>query len=185
MVGRLARQAQPMLSATHEEPCMRIKRILVPIDFSLDSLHALSQVRELAKVLWAELLLLHVVEPAYRADGSDVYVILPEGAVLLEEQMRAAEAHLVRIGARLKTRSHRVRICVKRGSPSKVIVDTAQGSGCDLIAMGTHGRTGLSRMLIGSVAAKVTRGASCPVLTVRRAAERRTKRGKMAGRRQA
>jgi universal stress protein A len=145
-----------------------IKRILVPVDFSTHALQALAYAREVAKRFDAELLLVHVIEPAYLADASDVYVSGPHGAVLLKEQLRLAQAQLLRLGADLTERGHRVRTMVKRGSPPHAIVDTAARVGAHLIVMGTYGRTGLSRMLIGSVAERVVRTAPCPVLTVRR-----------------
>jgi nucleotide-binding universal stress UspA family protein len=62
---------------------------------------------------------------------------------------------------------------VKGGVPARVIVDTAKSAGADMIVMGTHGRTGLAHMLIGSVAEKVVRTAGCPVLAVRRAVRKK------------
>jgi nucleotide-binding universal stress UspA family protein len=62
---------------------------------------------------------------------------------------------------------------MKRGSPAQAIVDTAKSSAADLIVMGSHGRTGLVHMLIGSVAERVVRIASCPVLTVRHGTSKR------------
>jgi universal stress protein A len=139
---------------------MNIKRILVPIDFSEDSLNALSLARGLAERFDAEVLLLYVIEPIHFITVSDVY----------DEQRRLSDAELRRIGADLREAGQRFRIMVKNGLPSHVIVDTAKRSRTDLIVVGTHGRTGLTHMLIGSVAEKVVRTAGCPVLVVRRAA---------------
>jgi nucleotide-binding universal stress UspA family protein len=153
---------------TDEDAPVTIKRILVPMDFSTHALQALAYARQVAERFDAELLLVHVIEPAYRADASDVYVTGPHGAVLFNEQQRLAQAQLRRLGADLTKHGHRVRSMVKRGSPPQAIVDTAARVGAHLIVMGTWGRTGLSRMLIGSVAERVVRTAGCPVLTVRR-----------------
>ena len=147
---------------------MTVKRILVPVDFSTHALQALAYARQVAKRFDAELLLVHVIEPAYRADASDVYVTSPHGAVLLKEQRRLAQEQLRRLGTDLTKHGHRVRSMVKQGSPPLAIVATAARVGAHLIVMGTYGRTGLSRMLIGSVAERVVRTAPCPVLTVRR-----------------
>lgn len=157
---------------------MTIKRIIVPVDFSSHSLNALAYARDIARRVGAELLLLHVVEPAYLADASDVYVSGPHGAVLLKEQWRLAKAQLTRLGGELTKDGYRVRSMVKWGAPAQVIVETAVRSRAHLIVMGTYGRTGLTHMLVGSVAERVVRTATCPVLTVRRplAAPRNQKR---------
>lgn len=156
---------------------MAIKRILVPIDFSADSLAALAYAREFAKPFGAELSILSVVEPIYYATPADMYVPSPNVAMLLDEQRRSAVKHLARIGADLKKRRQRFRTAVKVGSAAQVIVDTAKKD-ADMIIMATHGRTGLVHMLMGSVAEKVVRTAPCPVLTVRGAGVKRTRRKK-------
>jgi universal stress protein A len=71
-------------------------------------------------------------------------------------------------------KGQRVRTMVAAGPPALLIVDTAKDIGTDLIVMGTHGRTGLAHMFIGSVAEKVVRTPSCPVLTVRGAVRKRS-----------
>ena len=142
---------------------MDIKRILVPVDFSQGSLNALSSARDLAKQFGAELLLLHVIAPIDFITVSDVY----------DEQRRASDAALTRIGADLRAAGQRFRVIVAGGVPSHVIVDTAKRTGTDLIVMGTHGRTGLAHMLIGSVAERVVRTAACPVLAVRRSVRKK------------
>jgi universal stress protein A len=149
---------------------MDMRLILVPVDFSPDSLNALSSARGLAKQFGAELLLLHVIAPIDLITVSDVF----------EEQRRAGDAALTRIGAELRTAGQRFRVMVKAGVPSRLIVDTARRSGADLIVLGTHGRTGLAHMLIGSVAEKVVRTATCPVLTVRRLVRKKRAPGREA-----
>jgi len=144
-----------------------LKRILVPVDFSRCSQQALAHARLLAKPFDAELLLLHVIETAYRADGADVYVATPEGAVLLAERLRLARAQLRRLETAVASRGCGVRSMVKRGAPAHAITATARRLRAQLIVMGTYGRTGLSRLLMGSVAEQVVRCAPCPVLTVR------------------
>ena len=150
-----------------EHAPVTIKRILVPVDFSTPSLQALAYACQVAKRLEAELLIVHVIEPAFRADATDVYVASPRGAVLLQEQLRLTEARLTRLCADLTKKGYRVHSIVKRGSPARAITDTAARVGAHLIVMGTLGRTGLAHMLIGSVAERVVRTAPCPVLTVR------------------
>jgi nucleotide-binding universal stress UspA family protein len=142
-----------------------IKRILVPIDFSPDSTNALAYARDLAKQFDAELLLLHVIEPIHFITESDVYA----------HQRHLSATQMESIGLDLREEGRRFRTMVKGGIPSSVIVDTARSAKADLIVIGTHGRTGLAHMWIGSVAEKVVRAASCPVLTVRRAGAKKTK----------
>ena len=149
---------------------MRIKRILVPIDFSANSLDALAYALQLTQPFGADLLLLHVVEPVYVTDPN---VGSADLTTLLDEQLRSAGAQLARIGADLRRQGQRVRTLVECGVPAQIIVDVATNSAADLIVIATHGRTGLSHMLIGSVAERVVRLADCPVLTVRPALRQR------------
>ncbi len=152
---------------------MRIKRILTPIDFSPDSLHALRYACGLAAELGAQLLVLHVVDQTYLAATRELRVANPALAKLLDEQWESAHTQMARVAAGLMHRVPHCRTLVQRGSPPHMIVTTAQRSGADLIIMGTHGRTGLAHLLIGSVAERVVRSARCPVLTVRRPVRKR------------
>jgi universal stress protein A len=151
---------------------MVIKRILVPIDFSNYSLNALAQACGLAEHFGAALVLLHVIEPIHFITESDVYA----------EQRRASTAQLTRLRADLEKKGHRVRLLIRGGIPSRVIVEAARSNRADLIVMGTHGRTGLAHLLIGSVAEKVVRVSACPVLTVRPARARKRTAKKAVGR---
>ena len=134
-----------------------IRQILVPVDFSEASLQALDYAIELAKPLRAALVVLFVVEPLYNAG---------DFGVLLEEQQRLGHEELARLAARLKQRDVTCRAVMRRGTPYVVIADEAERSRANLIVMATHGRTGLSHLVMGSVATKVVRTATCPVLTV-------------------
>lgn len=146
---------------------MQVKRILVPVDFSKDSLDALTYAGDFAATFGAELVLLYVVEPIYYATPTDMYAVNANVATLLEEQRRLGEEQFTRIGADLKKKRLRFRTLIKTGSPSQLIIDTAKGQRANMVIMATHGRTGLAHMFMGSVAEKVVRTASCPVLTVR------------------
>jgi len=147
---------------------MVIKRIVVPVDFSDDSLKALAYARDIAKAFGAELLLLYVVEPVYYATPADMYVTTPNMTMLLDEQRQIGAKQLGKLIADLGKKGQRVRGMVKTGSPAQVIADTAKSTHADLIVMATHGRSGLAHIIMGSVSEKVVRHASCPVLTVRR-----------------
>jgi universal stress protein A len=161
---------------------MAIKRILIPVDFSDDSLRALAYAREFAKPFGAELCVLYVVEPIYYATPADMYATSPNIAMLIDEQRRVGAQQLARINADLKRKGARVRTLQKTGSAAQCIVDTSKSVKADLIIMGTHGRTGFAHMLMGSVAEKVVRTAGCPVLTVRREAAKKAARKKPAKR---
>jgi universal stress protein A len=155
---------------------MAIKRILIPVDFSDDSLKALAYGRDFAKPFGAEICVLYVVEPIYYATPADMYATSPNIAMLIDEQRRVGAQQLARINAELKKKGARVRTFQKTGSAAQCIVDTAKSLKAGLIVMGTHGRTGLAHMLMGSVAEKVVRTAACPVLTVRREAAKKAAR---------
>ena len=157
---------------------MAIKRIMIPVDFSDDSLKALAYARDFAKPFGAELCVLYVVEPIYYATPADMYATSPNIAMLIDEQRRIGAQQLTRINADLKKKGARVRTLQKTGSAAQCIVDTAKSLKADLVVMGTHGRTGLAHMLMGSVAEKVVRTAACPVLTVRREAAKKAARKK-------
>jgi nucleotide-binding universal stress UspA family protein len=90
-----------------------------------------------------------------------------------EDERQAASDYLRRVGDRLRERGFQVEEQVGDGPPAGVIVERAGALGVDLIAMTTHGRGGLERLLLGSVAEEVTRNAPCPVLLVRAATETR------------
>lgn len=146
---------------------MPIKRILIPVDFSVDSLNALRYGGEFAKPFAAEICLLYVIEPIYYATPADMYVATSDATTLLDEQRRIGVEQLQRLTDELKEKGFRSRGLVETGAPAHVIVQAAIDHHVDLIVMGTHGRTGLAHMLMGSVAEKVVRTAKCPVLTVR------------------
>lgn len=141
---------------------------LVPLDFSTYADQALDYAIRLARPLNARLTLLHVIQPVPMA-GVDMGVALPETYLqeLEEEVQRSMEAALARVTAAGLT-GERV---VLYGVPFQEIVDTAKARQVALIVMGTHGRTGLLHVLLGSVAEKVIRLAPCSVLVVRTVAQ--------------
>lgn len=140
-----------------------VRRIIVPIDFSVISENALGHAVSLAKAWNAELLLLHVFEPPA--------LDLPEGLITgladaNERVLRSAEDALASAVAMRSDEGVPMETLVKQGVPWRVIVETAGEREGTLVVMSTHGRTGLARALMGSVAEKVVRMAPCPVLTV-------------------
>ena len=138
-----------------------LKRILVPIDFSETSEAALRHGVALARAFKARLYLLHVPEHPGEAAETEY----PIG--LLETMQNAAHDRLGSLLTEAETRELRPECAMRLGKPSNEIVGYAEKHEIDLIVMGTHGREGVARVLMGSVAEKVVRRAACPVLTVR------------------
>jgi nucleotide-binding universal stress UspA family protein len=140
------------------------KKILVPHDFSPHAKNALEFAVDLAKKYDASLSLVHVHEPVLYA--------LPDSFILYpSEQMTAMlgafQQQLDAIQEKLRAAGlTRVENKVLQGIPVSELVRYAKEGNFDLIVMGTHGRTGLSHAVIGSVAERVVRKAACPVLTV-------------------
>lgn len=146
---------------------MTIKRILVPTDFSKAADQALRYAVDLARPTNARLFLLFVVEPVYYATASDLYGATAPIGMLLDEQRRIGTQQLARAAQLLRRRRALVSTIVETGIAHEMIVETARKSRADLIVMATHGRTGLTHLLLGSVTEKVIRSAPIPVLTVR------------------
>jgi len=146
---------------------MKIKRVLVPIDFSKQSLKALDYGADFAKSLGAELVTLFVIEPIYYAVPDLAGAAAGVAGGLLDEQRKSGQQQLERLQARYAKRRIKLRALVQTGTPYQAIVDTAKSIKADLIVLSTHGRTGFSHLLMGSVAERVVRTAECPVLTLR------------------
>ena len=144
-----------------------ITRILVPVDFSVHSDRALAYATTLAVRLGASLSFLHVVEDPIvtGAWSSEVYV--PNLAELRDQQLEHATERLQQLRTAAGTGGVTADSTVLVGRPAGTIVEHARTGGFDLIVMATHGRTGFSHLLMGSVAEHVVRRAICPVLTVR------------------
>ncbi len=144
-------------------------KILAATDFSDDSDHALEYAEELARRFSAEILVMHVDQPLSPVMVSELSPGLDVGAMnrIAEEQRLLALKELDRITARLRDSGLKSRSLLKVGAPFLEIINAAYGDGADLIVLGTHGRTGLAHVLMGSVAERVVRKAHCPVLTIR------------------
>ena len=143
-------------------------RILVPTDFSPPSNAALEQARVLAGTFGSSLRLLHVVdEPSSSSFVADGFA--PTTDSIRETMLAEARSELSRLAGPTDRSKTRVYIDAVLGAPAATIVDYAKATGTSLIVMGTHGRTGLAHLLMGSVAEQVVRTAPCAVLTVREA----------------
>ena len=142
------------------------RRILHPSDFSSASRAAFRKAIDMAKASRAELLLLHVVSPVVPVPG-DGYVS-PEMYDQLSASSRAwAQKRLDSLVAQAKRSRARVKGFILEGAASDEIVRFARARRVELIVMGTHGRKGIAKLFVGSVADRVVAAATCPVLTVR------------------
>ncbi len=151
---------------------MRIfRKILYPVDFDSRSIGALALARELAHQKSAVICLFHVVP---MPPGG------PEKGVSYRTLESDAAKKLARLARRGSGRKIRYEVQVRTGQPAVEIVRAVDTFDADLVVMATHGRTGLKRLLLDSVAERVARDATCPVLIVRpradRPAQRKSKR---------
>jgi nucleotide-binding universal stress UspA family protein len=143
------------------------KRILVPVDFSDPSRAALDYALSLKPLLGAEITVLHVWE-APRYSGPDMMMIgLGAPLTLIDYTRRRAGKDMQELLDGLRRKGNDVHGLLEAGNPAVRIVEIAARDKFDLIVMGTHGRSGFDRFLVGSVAEKVVRTSPCPVLTVR------------------
>lgn len=143
---------------------MIAQHILVPIDFSPDADRALDYAMALAGVLQARLTLLHVIAPlplvGAEMNGTALATYLDELEAQNTQTMAAYRDRVTHTGLPCD-------VAVVLGAPYQVIIDTAHSKQVDLIVMGTHGRTGLRHLFLGSVAERVVQLAPCAVLVVR------------------
>jgi nucleotide-binding universal stress UspA family protein len=144
---------------------MQFRHILAPTDFSEYSKQAVASALELAKKFGAKLSILHVVElPAYPVEG---YVPPSLTTTFMEDLEREASQELAQMVPEAESAGVELARLVTVGSPYRKILDMAEAEQVDLIVMATAGRTGFSRLIMGSIAERVVRTASCPVLTIR------------------
>ena len=144
---------------------MQFRHILAPTDFSEYSKQAVASALELAKKFGAKLSILHIVElPPYPVEG---YVPPSLTPTFLEDLERQASQELAQVVPEAESAGVEVARLVAVGSPYRKIIDMAEAEQVDLIVMATAGRTGFSRLVMGSIAERVVRTASCPVLTIR------------------
>jgi universal stress protein A len=136
------------------------RRILSPIDFDENAVRAIAVASDLALSNDGEILLLHVV-PFNRLHGG-----IPSTAETHREELAASKTKLAEIAHRYAGGA-RNELSFRQGDPVAAIIKAALDFDADLIVMATHGRKGLSHLLIGSVTEGVLRNAVCPVLVIR------------------
>jgi len=140
------------------------KKILVPLDGSQLAKKALDPAEKLAKTFGAEIILFQVV-PFMPIYGSPELVT---PLIIDEKQKEAAERYLANLADEMKKEGYKVTTVVRIGQQVAVeIIDFAKGSGVDLVVMCTHGRSGITRWVLGSVALKVLTRAETPILLLR------------------
>lgn len=140
-----------------------VKRIVVPVDLSGCSLDALEYAARFAERIGASLTVLHAMEPvAYGLDFSLSH------AQEWKRQREYLEERLTALTTCLTAHGIRADYVLRPGLPADSIASYVTNQGFDLMIMGTHGRRGLSHVLVGSIAGAMLRHAPCPVLTIRR-----------------
>lgn len=143
-------------------------KILVPVDFSECSAEALAYARMLADKLGSHLDVLHAYDVPTFIPPHVVVMMGELDAPLTEHAERHAKEQLDEFLARHGVpKEAAVGRRTLMGPPASTVLEAAEDGKYDLVVMGTHGRTGLPRLVMGSTAEKVVRGAPCPVLTVR------------------
>ena len=145
----------------------RIKKILCPTDFSENSKHALKYALALATLSQADLQLFHVVEPITYPQSTEFFEPVLDEVELMMKMEAAFQQQLEDQVTTLKAEYPKISGKLVTGNTFLEIIQAARDDDVDMIVMGTHGRTGLAHVLIGSVAERVVREAPCPVLTVK------------------
>jgi nucleotide-binding universal stress UspA family protein len=149
--------ARPLLFAT---PMEAYRHILVPTDFGGPTERAVDVAIHLASAFGARITLLHVVPEAPFGDPVEwKKIVIPQAAKSLEDAL-----------ARVRSRYADCSSAMRMGSPADQVAEAAGDDAVDLVVVGTHGRHGVPRFLVGSVAEKVVRLSPVPVLTVHEAA---------------
>jgi nucleotide-binding universal stress UspA family protein len=142
----------------------KYETILVATDFSECAEHALEEAIELARRLESRIHLVHAYELPALLPGAEASAASAE----LDRSIRgSARTALDELAERVRSAGLQVAAEVGNGPPTEVITRLAKEHGASLVVMGTRGRSGLSHVLLGSVAERTLRTAPCPVLTVR------------------
>jgi universal stress protein A len=147
--------------------------IMHPTDFSPASTPAFRKAIELARALRGRLALVHILSPVLvPVMGAETYIPAATYDQIERTARDAATRRLKRLATRAKKAGARTSTYLIEGAPvAERIVRAAKARRVGMIVMGTHGRTGVTRLMLGSVASRVVATASCPVLTVRSASK--------------
>lgn len=153
----------------HTEMVMNfsLSHLLVPVDFSSHSLLATQYAVALAERLGASVELLHVVEDPIFSGAWSSEIAIPPPVDVQKALIEQGENRLTDWKESCRSATVPIVTNVRCGMPVQGIIAYAKKAGIDLIVMGTHGRTGLAHLFMGSVAERVVRHAPCPVVTLR------------------
>lgn len=144
------------------------KNILVPTDFSKYSDAALKKAIDIATPHDTKIYLLHVIDEQIHQCAVDYCLSYEIVKQLEKESLKASKDKLKKeADAIVKAKKIKVVFDVKNGVPSEVILSEQKAKKIDLIVIASHGKTGLLKQLMGSVADKVVKGAKCPVIVVK------------------
>lgn len=143
---------------------MNMKKILFPTDFSHTGDEAMALATSLARDTGAKLLIVHVEEPPVAYGGGEMYYGVPDPNT---DQLREMLHKVKPTDDQVEYEHHLV-----TGDPSSAVPRFAESEGVDMIVLGTHGRTGFTRLLMGSVAEAIVRRSPCPVLTYKHHTEK-------------
>lgn len=163
---RVMRKAPVPVLVARKPLCPSAKRLLVPTDFSAAAVNAAKEAVALAAMFGARVFFLHVLDltPIYTYDFEDAIVPSLVVPPLRPEDIEGEwEAFLGNLSLKKLGWENRT----EEGRPVAKIIEHAATVRADLIVMGTHGRSGLAHMFLGSVAEEIARSASCPILTIR------------------
>jgi nucleotide-binding universal stress UspA family protein len=143
-----------------------MRRILFASDFSRASRKAFATAVKTAKSSHAALTIVHVVVP-YMPMAADQYVGPETWQEINEQSRRWARRHLDALAAKARTAGVRAKVVLAEGPPAKEVTRFAKKLHADLLVIGTHGRTGFAKLLLGSIASHIVATSTCPVMTVR------------------
>jgi universal stress protein A len=144
------------------------KNILVPTDFSKYSDAALKKALDIANQHDAKIYLLHVIDKGIQDCAIDYCLDYKLIEALKNNSLREAKAKLKKEADEIaKKKKIKISFDIKRGFPAEVILSEQKAKKIDLVVISSHGRTGILKQLMGSVADKVVKGAACPVMVVK------------------
>lgn len=146
---------------------MRPKHILAPTDFSHHAEAAVKSAFELAEQFDATVHLVHTLAEPVSAIAPEPMIVAAPPPEFYEESEKTCKEALQKVASQFGKPDTKVQTAALWGSPVDTVLEYAQREPIDLIVISTHGRTGLSHVLLGSVAESIVRNAPCPVLTLR------------------
>ncbi|MDO8673221.1 MAG: universal stress protein [Dehalococcoidia bacterium] len=144
------------------------KKILVPLDGSSLAEEALAHVENISQKYGSEVVLFEAAQPIMAGDDPSGFSTSEIYGRLLDESIEAAKVYIEKTAASLREKGvNVVKQEVKVGNAAELIIDEAEAVGADLIIMASHGRSGIKRWFFGSVAERVLRHSTAPILLVK------------------